>query len=283
MTMDSVADVQVADQPKPKVFISYSRDDIAFVDRLEPALRACGMEPLIDRSEIYAFEDWWKRIEALIVQADAVVFVLSAESVSSDICRKEVDFAASLNKRFAPIVARPVNAQTVPEPLRRLNFIFFDDAARFEESVGKLTTALETDIVWIRKHTEFGDLAQRWVAAGRRNLRGLLLHSPVLEESERWIAARPRGAPSPTQETQAFIAESRRAATRRRNYPDRRFGGRACHGARARRTRLLAARHRNRAARSCGATEQAGETATQRCGGAAPHCREERGASETGT
>jgi hypothetical protein len=38
-----------------------------------------------------------------------------------------------------------------------------------------------------------------------------------LEQAERWIAARPKGAPAPTDETQAFIRRSRQAATRRRN------------------------------------------------------------------
>jgi TIR domain len=48
-------------QPKAKIFISYSRKDMAFADRLEAALNARGFEPLIDRTEIYAFEDWcWK-------------------------------------------------------------------------------------------------------------------------------------------------------------------------------------------------------------------------------
>ena len=45
---------------KTKIFISYSRKDMAFADRLEAALKARGFEPLIDRTEIYAFEDWWK-------------------------------------------------------------------------------------------------------------------------------------------------------------------------------------------------------------------------------
>ena len=45
---------------KAKIFISYSRRDLAFADRLDAALKARGFEPLIDRSEIYAFEDWWK-------------------------------------------------------------------------------------------------------------------------------------------------------------------------------------------------------------------------------
>jgi hypothetical protein len=57
-------------EPKARVFISYSRKDRAFADRLEAALKARGFEPLIDRTEIYAFEDWWKRIEALIGRAD---------------------------------------------------------------------------------------------------------------------------------------------------------------------------------------------------------------------
>ena len=56
-----------------------------------------GFEPLIDRSEIYAFEDWWLRIEALIAQADTIVFVISPDAVTSDVCHKEVAFAASLH------------------------------------------------------------------------------------------------------------------------------------------------------------------------------------------
>jgi hypothetical protein len=47
-------------QSKTKVFISYSRKDINFADRLDAALGARGFEPLIDRTDIYAFEEWWK-------------------------------------------------------------------------------------------------------------------------------------------------------------------------------------------------------------------------------
>jgi tetratricopeptide (TPR) repeat protein len=202
---------------KAKIFISYSRKDMAFADRLEAALKARGIEPLIDRSEIHAFEDWWKRIEALIAQADTIVFVLSPDSIASDVCQREVAFAASLNKRFAPVVRRRLDDKAVPEALARLNFIFFDDDTRFDESANHLAQALATNIDWIRKHTEFGEAARRWSPDGRPGPRGLLLRSPVLEEAEHWIASRPQDAPVPTQTTQAFIAESRRGATRRRN------------------------------------------------------------------
>ena len=195
---------------KARIFISYSRKDLAFADRLEAALKARGFQVLIDREEIYAFEDWWKRIEALIGGADTVVFVISPEAVKSNVALKEVTYAASLNKRFAPIICRHVDDSAVPEPLRRLNFIFFDDTARFDASADKLAEALQTDIIWIREHTKFGEAARSWAMAGRPN--GLLLHTPALEMAEHWMASRPLGAPEPAAETRAFVIASRNSA-----------------------------------------------------------------------
>ena len=112
MTAD-VAPVADA-RPKAKIFISYSRKDMAFADRLEAAFKTRGFEPLIDRTEIYAFEDWWRRIEGLIGQADTVVFVVSPDAVASEVALKEIAHAASLNKRFAPIVCRRTDDGAVP-------------------------------------------------------------------------------------------------------------------------------------------------------------------------
>ena len=161
MTTDR-AGRDVAQQPKAKVFISYSRKDMTFADRLEAALKARGFEPLIDRTDIYAFEEWWKRIEALITEADTVVFVLSPDAVASEMALREVSFAASLNKRFAPILCRRVDDKDVPEALAKLNFVFFDDDKRFDASADQLAQALQTDIGWIRQHTDFGEQARRW-------------------------------------------------------------------------------------------------------------------------
>jgi hypothetical protein len=93
--------------------------------------------------------------------------------------------------------------------------VFFDSETKFEASADRLAEAHETDLAWIRLHTEFGEQARRWASASKPN--GLLLRSPVLEQAERWIATRPRGAPEPTEETQVFIRASRQGATRRRN------------------------------------------------------------------
>jgi formylglycine-generating enzyme required for sulfatase activity len=202
--------VETKTDTKTRVFISYSRKDMVFADKLEAALKERGFEVLIDRQEIYAFEDWWKRIEALIGRADTVVFVLSPDAVKSDVALKEVAYAASLNKRFAPIVSRRVEDCAVPEALRRLNFIFFDDPERFGDSANKLTEALRTDIRWIREHTRFGEAAREWLAAGRPH--SLLLRPPTLDVAEYWMGTRPEGAPELTSEIQTFVADSRKAA-----------------------------------------------------------------------
>jgi hypothetical protein len=102
-------------EPRTKVFISYSRADLAFADRIVAALNERGFEPLIDRRDIKAAEKWRDRLKQMIRQSDTVVFVISPEAVASEICKEEVEFAASLNKRFVPIVWRYVGAKDVPK------------------------------------------------------------------------------------------------------------------------------------------------------------------------
>src|ERR1700732_1671298 len=101
MTSEAVDQTKIA-----KVFISYAREDLAFADRLETALISREFEAFIDRKDISALEDWWRRIEGLIVKADTVVYVLSPDAIESEICAKEVSFAQALNKRLAPVVCR---------------------------------------------------------------------------------------------------------------------------------------------------------------------------------
>ena len=74
-----------AGENNTKVFISYARADFAFVERLGAALKARGIEPLIDQTEIAAFDEWWKRIETIIARADTFVFVVSPDSVADQL------------------------------------------------------------------------------------------------------------------------------------------------------------------------------------------------------
>ncbi|MDU6239899.1 MAG: toll/interleukin-1 receptor domain-containing protein, partial [Bradyrhizobium sp.] len=194
------------------IFISYSRVDTLFVDRLDTALTGRGFELLIDRRDIHHFKDWWAEIELLISSSDIVAVVLSPDAVSSPYCLKEIEFAVSLGKRLAPIRYRPVPERDLPAALKPLQLFDFNQET-FEPSTAALAAALADDIDWTRQHTQIAIAARRWEVKHRPT--GLLLRSPALEEAERWLAARPRRSEEPASWTRDFVTDSRRQTTRR--------------------------------------------------------------------
>ena len=151
-----------------KVFVSYSRKDATFADELASGLELCGFEAYLDKEDIAPGEPWEQRLGRLICDADTVVFALSPDAVASKHCEWEVAETVRLSKRLLPVVWRVVPEQEVPDPLKRLNYIFFTDGHSFTRSLGELATALRTDLDWIRQHTRFGDLAQNWEIGGSR-------------------------------------------------------------------------------------------------------------------
>jgi tetratricopeptide (TPR) repeat protein len=190
-----------------KVFVSYSRADLAFVNRLDAALGPEGIKLYTDRHDIEAFEDWRARITELIAASDTVLLVLSPDSVVSESCRKEVDIATRLNKRFAPIIARDIGNAPVPAAVERINYIFFRNVDDFAGAVTKLVGALRSDLAWIREHSRYGDLARRWEAGGEPS--DQLLHGAEIGRAERWAARPPQyAAPEPTATHRRFIEAS---------------------------------------------------------------------------
>jgi tetratricopeptide (TPR) repeat protein len=196
-----------------RIFISYSRKDIAFAERLAAALADKAFEPFIDKTDIAPGEPWQERLAGLIASGDSVVFVVSPDSAASPICGWEVEESVRLGKRILPLVARAAAPETAPPELAKLNWIFATDADDFDVALDKLAMALTTDLPWVREHTRLGDLARRWDATGRSN--AAVLRGADIEAAEAWLAARPADAAEPTELQAAFIQASRRAATTR--------------------------------------------------------------------
>ena len=107
-------DTHAAAAQKVRVFVSYSREDVAFADELVVGLEMHGFEALIDRHAIAPGEDWQKRLGSLILAADTIVFVLSPASAGSKICAWEVVESERLSKRILPVLHRPVNFLVCP-------------------------------------------------------------------------------------------------------------------------------------------------------------------------
>src|SRR4051812_38184466 len=95
------------------IFISYSRRDKTYVQKLNDALKARGKETWVDWEGILPSADWLKEIYTAIENADAVVYILSPDSVASEVCGQEINHALVNNKRVVPVVCRDVEPQKV--------------------------------------------------------------------------------------------------------------------------------------------------------------------------
>ena len=197
-----------------RVFVSYARlDGAELAEELTSGLQLLGFTPTLDKRDIAAAEDWEQRLDALIRQADTVVFLLSPRSVQSPRCAWEVERAVALSKRIVPIVALPVAEAEVPEPLRKLNFIDFGPGQSYSRALGRLADALRVDLEWIREHSRLADLAARWIARDRDE--ALLLRGAELGAAQGWEGRWHSGAPPPTDSHRAYVVASTEAAALR--------------------------------------------------------------------
>src|SRR5262245_24796903 len=210
----------MAREDKFKLFISYSRDDLKFADQLDTALNLTGYDCTIDRQGIQAGEDWKHRLGSLILEADTVIFVLSATSAVSKVCAWEVEEAASRGKRILPVLSKPLDGAQPPNHLSDLNFIYFYDEPKvpgsgFGSGLAQLVSAISTDLDWLREHTRLLQRAAEWEAAGRVENR--MLSGTDIQSAKEWAAHRPKGAPDPTPLHLDYIRASETAAAARQD------------------------------------------------------------------
>ena len=205
---------------KLNVFISYSRADLAFADQLYAALGAFNFELSVDRHSIPGGDEWEKRLGALIRDTGTVVFVLSPSSAVSKFCRWEVEEAGRLNKRILPVLCRPLDGVSPPPQLASRNYIYLYaepelPGSGFGVGLAELVKALNTDLDWLREHTDYLRQANNWDEGSRPANR--LLSGGDIDEAKAWVARRPKNAPEPTPLQLDFIKASEAEEARRQN------------------------------------------------------------------
>lgn len=191
------------------VFISYSRKDQAFAEGLARNLGEAGFNAYIDTQDIVAGEPWRERLAALIEGADQIVFLISPDSIASEICDWELEHAERLGKRILPVICRATQSSAIPVRLQRLQFTFLHPGADTATELRKLIAALAEDTAWVRRHTALVARAQHWHAAGRGA--HAILRGQDLLDAEDLVLKRPtkHTAPEIPPVLQEFIVASR--------------------------------------------------------------------------
>jgi WD40 repeat protein len=204
-----------ADLAGSQTFISYSRADRAFVQRLHEALTGHGMSVWVDFEDIPPTAEWLGELYSGIERAASFLFVISPDSVASEMCQVEVLHALKHGKRIVPILRRPAAIGPPLEAIGKAQWIEAQDDGAFEVALATILHALHTDLEWLEAHTRLVIRAAQWKAAGGG--RSGLLHGSELRWAEDWLERGAElGQPTITDDQRELVRASRRAAGVRR-------------------------------------------------------------------
>jgi WD40 repeat protein len=197
-------------------FISYCRRDKEFVQKLYKAFCDAKREVWVDWENIPLNSDWRDEIYRGIEAGDNFVFVLSPDSVKSQVCREEVDHAVANNKRLVPIVHKEVSYDDVHPELAKLNWIFFyDDPETFDAAFPKLLSTLDTDLDHVKAHTRLQKRALEWDSKNRNP--SYALRGDDLKQAEQWLGIAEGKDPKPTPlQTQYVLASGQEQSKRQK-------------------------------------------------------------------
>lgn len=196
------------------IFISYSRKDIAFVRELYAGLVNENFKVWVDWEGIPPSAEWLEEIFHAIEQSDVFIFVLSAASCRSEICLKELQYAVRNNKRLIPVVVEEFAAADVPATVARLNWLFFFKDNDFSTAFQGLLDTINTDLVWVRTHTQLLNKSLEWDA--KRQEKSLLLRGKELRTAESNISINQDKEPLLTSLQLQYVKASRQSSHKRK-------------------------------------------------------------------
>lgn len=210
-------------RPAGQVFLSYARADKAHVLPYVKKLKEAGQDVWVDWEGIKPSREWREELAGAIRSSDALVVLVSPNSLKSPYCWDECRQALDQGKRVLPVVVSGVeDAPGAMEAagwgeLTRFQLLWMRTEAEFGPAVRETLAFVTDEHEWVAQHTRLGEQAYSW--QHHRHSPAWLLRRHELVAAETWLAHQP-GAPdfgaAPTAEQRAFIEASRRSLRRRR-------------------------------------------------------------------
>lgn len=145
------------------IFISYSRRDSTFVNRLSKKLHEQGLDVWIDWEDIPYSSNWWNEISQAVDGASAFVCVLSDDYFKSETCVAELKLAEERNKRIIPVWYKDFDRKlNNSNAVAKTNWLLFSTDDDFAKSFDSLIDTLNADLDWRKFHARLQVRASEW-------------------------------------------------------------------------------------------------------------------------
>jgi len=130
-----------------KVFISHSHKDESLAKKIAVVLKNAGLDVWDDR-EILPGDNWADKISQALNESNAMVVLLTSESLKSRSVRHDIEFALGeqrFNNRLLPVIvgsAEDTLFEKMPWILGRLKSVKLDEPVNDEDDLKQIAQAL---------------------------------------------------------------------------------------------------------------------------------------------
>jgi len=208
------------------VFISYSRRNKEIIQSFFEKLEQRGKNAWVDWEDIPFSTNWWKEIQDGIDNALVFLFVVSPDSLKSEVCNMELAHALENRKRFIPIVCEDITDSEIQSQIFKSwngkkwksmakanhkiiserNWIMMRNLEEMEKAVSTIIDTIDNDPAHLKAHTQYLLKARQWKQENRDE--SLLLRGSELQRAEYWLEFNSEKSPTPSALHKKFIEES---------------------------------------------------------------------------
>lgn len=167
-----------------ELFICFSISDADFVRRLNENLQISGKITWIDQQIETQDKEQEEKLFKEIDSSIYFIFIISPESVNSDFCNKQFDYAKANNKRIIGIECTSILKSELPEKFTNEVIIDFT-SSEFPSNYITLVKELDTDLDYLKANSRWAFNANQWVMKNKTN--DLLLRGTELNEAKIWL------------------------------------------------------------------------------------------------
>jgi HEAT repeat protein len=131
------------------IITSYASTEADFALTLASDLRNAGVRIWIDRLDIPVEANWTGAVQVALHQADALIFVLSPDSIAARYCREELRQVSERRRPIIPVILRAVAPADWPSELQSYypyDFSDWRDEVVYRERLAQLVSALEVKL-----------------------------------------------------------------------------------------------------------------------------------------
>lgn len=158
-------------------FISFGRQESGdFAHRLLNRLSENKWDVYMDRNDIPLMIENEEFVYSAILRADNFIYVISPNTIRSEYCKKELDFAIRYNKRIIPVLHRSLghDEKLLDDIVANKSSVAIENPeAQIGEVIKAIEKILETDKDYVRLHSKYLFRARKWDFNGRKTA-GLL-------------------------------------------------------------------------------------------------------------